>query len=1207
MFHPLRLPNRARALQAPAKSAILRAPIQIMLCSAALLLVLAISPLGALATNEAATQAMPATLFTSGSAKPLPLQFVPNIGQWQQEDLLYLTRAADVDALFKRDHIELRGRDPEGQSTLRLRPLGAETADLQPGAKRVTVVNDYRGQDPARWHIGIPTYEDLRYVGLYPDIDLALRTHERQLAYDFILHPGADPARIRVAVEGAQALSVEPDGSLLVTLADGRILRQQAPFIYQERDGEREPVSGRFQLLAANASEDSAPVYGFEVGDYDPNWVLVIDPTLEYANFVGGSGDERVSGMHVMTTGEVIVVGTTSSANFAEDSNPREIGPEDGDGTVSLGRDNGFVYKVNTNGSLAFVTLLGGGSSDALHDLAVDSSDNIYVAGSTSSNDFPLVNPLFGVLTGRSDAFVTKLNSTGQLDKTTGFSTYYGGNGETSANAVAIDDVGDIYIAGVTAAPDLVLRNPLYPTLSGGRGKDGFIAQFALNGNRASLEYATYFGGSRDDSIDKLIVSNSLDTAGRSLASDTGDLFFVGRTASPATDRNDNPDFPRKHALQAELGGRQDGFLARIARGGQELVFSTYVGGSNEDVIADFAIDAEGNYLLAGYTSSADWPTQNAMIPDYPAGSRNKMGTLAKIDKSGRFRHFATYLGAAGNDQALAVAAGKNSDGEDVIYVAGITDSNAFPTQNAYQGYHAGNGDGFLAILDGSGQAIRNSSYFGGGATDEIIAIRPADPVSDLSVSFAGNTQELRSGAPFPDDSTQDLIAPHAGRLDTFVAQLDLVSADLGPRLPVLWLGSDDDATNPIYKSDTIYPPSVNGTPAIGFVLRLEDRPALAKGIISFSTRVSFDPEVLANPDLDWENTDGSSILNDPSITKRFQTLGVNPDTGMEEWEISVFQRDNDATRIDTGLDDDQLATISFSFVPDQADIAPQEVVVSLQEVASAAIEGDLDAVISGLPGTRFVDRRCNDILGDCDCSGQVQLFELQSAETYFTNDPAAAPICLKSNYVSMTGTDLDTVVTTNYLGGVTEPDASGGGGSEEGGELGVSESMGMGTLAASSAHGMSLGTSTSERLDFVSPQISGSTVSYDLILNASEEPSVLSADIYYDPAHVEDPSAITGTALSSVGKQVVYNVVEPGWLRLVAYGINRTTIPDGILATVELKLAPGSTIDDLMLEMKAAAAIPSLGHDIDLHSNGVEDGHFVIQMVSDGGARARH
>lgn len=198
--------------------------------------------------------------------RPLALKFVPNQGQWP-EALQYFTRADDLDALFTARHVELRLRDGKRTQRLRLRPLGANPqATLRPESPRPTKINLFRGKDPEQWRTGIPSYDQLRYAGLYPDIDLAFRTQERRLAYDFVVHPGADPDQIRVAVEGAQSLALEPDGRLRVTLADGRHLYQQPPFIFQRRDGEPQPVAGGFLILASQATDDQAPTYGFAIG-----------------------------------------------------------------------------------------------------------------------------------------------------------------------------------------------------------------------------------------------------------------------------------------------------------------------------------------------------------------------------------------------------------------------------------------------------------------------------------------------------------------------------------------------------------------------------------------------------------------------------------------------------------------------------------------------------------------------------------------------------------------------------------------------------------------------------------------------------------------------------------------------------------------------------------------------------------------------------
>ena len=1155
-------------------------PVQAWIGTTALLLALALLAAVPMAGQSATADASGAAIVSPPSAKPLPLQFVPNVGQWQQPELLYLTRAADLDALFKRDHIELRLRDADAPAALRLRPLNAKVNALQPGAARVTVVNDYRGQDPARWHSGIPTYEDLRYAGLYPDIDLLFRTQERQLAYDFIVHPGADPAQIRIALDGAQELSIEPDGSLRALLPDGREFRQQPPMIYQERNGERELVSGRFQVLAANSAENVSPVYGFEIGDYDPSQVLVIDPTLVYSNFVGGSRDETVSAMEVTSAGEAIVVGTTASADFADLQPPHTEG--------LLGRENGFIYQMNANGTaLDFVTLLGGSGNDAINDLAIDSGGNILVAGATASNDFPLVNPRFGVLQARTDAFVTKLNPTGQLiTGPTGFSTYYGGDGQTSANAIALDGDDHIYIAGVTSASDLVLRNPWQAHLAG--RDDGFIVQFTFHANasRYDIEYATYFGGSANDSIDQLIASDT----SRFLISDTGDLFIAGHTSSPAEDRDGLPDFPIKHALQPVQGGRQDVFLARLSRGGQELLFSTYLGGSNDDFLTDFAMDDEQHYLLSGYTSSDDWPTHNALIPTYPEGSRNDMGTIAKVDRSGRFLHFSTYLGAAGDDRVLAVAPiakhpTRNVDGK--IYVAGITDSNAFPVKDAYQWFHTGNSDGFLVTLGASGRAINFSTYFGGTETDEIVAVKPNVLSPMDSVIFAGHTNEERSSVMFP-TALSSPIFPHAGRRDTFVGRFDDIG--IGPRPPVLWLETDLDAMHPEAAS------APNPFP-VTFKLKFQDRPNFSppavRGVTSFSTRLYYDPSELRYVDhvwdpgwANWKNLVGLSAA--PIITT------LNP-IASGVLEIRLFWPPGHIPERIDGLvngkgNEAYLADIEFELLgvghfTDAPPLPSQHITVEIDQLSDASVEGELNETVTGLPGVQFVERRCDTLIGDCDCSCRVWLFEVQAGlENYLSRTPVSppppkddVPVCMKLDYDVMTVVDLQNIISHYYR----ERDCSD-----------------MTTLHS----GIMSCSSSSELLTFGTPTPTPpghpGDISVDLILNTGNtvNPSLVSAVIDL-PTGVTVTGARIGSAAASVGKEIGFQILNDE-LRLVVYDLGERVIPDGHMATIDLQLGSGQTINNLDLDMQSSAAATSSSssafEQCNLHSNSIVNGQVV-------------
>lgn len=1041
---------------------------------------------------------------------PLALQFVKNLGQWPA-DIQYFTRAAGMDALFLDREVVLTLRDEAAPATIRLRPLdAADGVTIQSGGLRPTRVHYFHGSAADQWHTGIPTHDDLRYVGIYPGIDILFRTQDQRLAYDFMVAPGVSPAQIQLMIDGVETLAVADDGSLVATLPSGGVFRQHPPVIYQQCDGEqREPVTGTFEVHNAEAH-----VYGFRVGSYDTTCSLIIDPTLEYSSLVGGTGDETVAAMHVTSSGETIIAGTTDSAVFL-DSPGTDHGPRRG--------KDGFVYKLDAAGSsLDFVVMIGGAGADEIHDMVLDDTDNLYLTGQTSSTDFPTSFALYRFLTGGTAAFVAKLSPDGS---TLEFSTYLGGNNTTVAHAIALDardGSGNVYVAGRTTATDLRVTNPLQAARAG--GDDGFIARLRADGSQ--LNYLTYFGGSANDRIDSLMVS------------ETGDMFFAGQTLSPAS------SFPIKHALQPVLGGNQDGFLARIARGGSELVFSTYLGGSGADVLTGLAMDDDGHYLISGYTKSTNWPTVNALYPEYPPGSRADSGVLAKVDASGRFLHFSTYLSGLNNDRAFAVSPGINTASDPVVYVAGMTESNDFPVQNPFLHDRAGLGDGFLMALDPCGQVLELSTYFGGIEADLIAKVAP-DPITDGQVIFAGTTQTGRGATWFPLTGSGPLET-HQGKLDTFVAKLDIDSPSDAP--PRFRFACD---TTPIHPEA---PASVNEIP---FEFYLDD--LNGEGIIAFSTTVYYDPDILEieipdplNPDpavFEWSNV---IPLNRPSTYRRAEVV----EPGVLELEV----HQNPASIADViPLDSNGslLATMTFSLkeVGTLSDppLASQQIRVTIEQQARAAIVGNLDTVISGLTGARWVQRRCNDLLGDCDCSGQVQVFEVQAGVDELLVTPAIAPICAKRDYETMSPGDLLEIIE-NYLDRTLETATSG---------TSFAPFDVVGSLAPSRVGDLTFGAA----------QTVGSTLTYGLTLAATEEPSVLAADIFYDPRSVSEISVNTGDAAVRAGKMAQYNVVEPGWLRFIVYGINKNVIHDGVVATVQLDLAPGQHRNTVSMEMLAQAA----------------------------------
>jgi hypothetical protein len=256
------------------------------------------------------------------------------------------------------------------------------------------VVNSFIGNDPTRWHAGISTSARVRYTGLYPGLDLVVYgTNNGGWEYDVVVAPGADPAAFALSVDGATGVTLDATtGDLVLTMATGEV-RQHAPTIYQDVDGERRIVAGGY------AMRDDGTV-GFRVGEYDPSLPLVIDPTLVYSTFLGGSGNDEGTGIAVDTGGSVYVTGYTKSTNFPVTN-----------GSTLNGSQDAFVTKLDTTGRRAYSTYLGGSADDAGYGIAVDTNGNAYVTGRTTSTDFPVTDG--STNSGSYDAFVTKLDTTG--------------------------------------------------------------------------------------------------------------------------------------------------------------------------------------------------------------------------------------------------------------------------------------------------------------------------------------------------------------------------------------------------------------------------------------------------------------------------------------------------------------------------------------------------------------------------------------------------------------------------------------------------------------------------------------------------------------------------------------------------------------------------------------------------------------------------
>jgi len=275
------------------------------------------------------------------------------------------------------------------------------------------------------------------------------------------------------------------------------------------------------------------------------------------------------------------VTGHTSSTNFPT---ANALQPTNG------GAYDAFVAKLTADGSsLVYSTFLGGSGEDGGYGIAADPEGNAYVTGWTRSNNFPTANALQPTSGGFDDAFVAKLSADGS---SLVYSTYLGGGRYEYGNGIAADSAGNAYVTGYTSSTNFPTVNALQPA-SGGGSADAFVAKLTADGS--SLVYSTYLGGADLD-------------VGRGIAADSeGNAYVTGETLST--------DFPTANALQPTLGGYYDAFVAKLTADGSSLVYSTYLGGSGEDMGRGIAADSEGNAYVTGETLSTDFPTANALQP----------------------------------------------------------------------------------------------------------------------------------------------------------------------------------------------------------------------------------------------------------------------------------------------------------------------------------------------------------------------------------------------------------------------------------------------------------------------------------------------------------------------------------------------------------------------------------------------------------------
>ncbi|MGB8682473.1 MAG: SBBP repeat-containing protein [Candidatus Binatus sp.] len=633
--------------------------------------------------------------------------------------------------LFPRPDRQARANDKKKadaakSAIVRIVLKGAASAPQIEGVDRLATGSNYFiGNDPKKWHTDVPNYAKVELKNVYPGIDLIYHGSEQaRLEYDFRLAPGADPDAIRLSFKGMKTLALDKRGDLVVKVGKSQIV-EHAPDIYQEIGGNKQTIKGRWVLRGAHEA-------GFELASYDRTKPIVIDPVLLYSTYLGGGFDEGY-GIAVDSSGNAYVTGE------AQGTFPTLNAYQS---TLSDGGD-AFVAKLNPSASgaasLLYSTYLGGSSYvSGGQGIAVDSSGNAYVTGWTYARDFPTLNAYQSTNNSEyGNAFVAKLNPSASGAASLLYSTYLGGSGNEEYNegdhgqGIAVDSSGNAYVTGFTDSTNFPTLNAYQSTNNSEYG-NAFVAELNPSMSGAmSLVYSTYLGGSDIDHGQGIAVDSS------------GNAYVTGYTEST--------DFPTLNAYQStnnSADGTSNAFVAKLdtsASGAESLLYSTYLGGtaggSGGDNGYGIAVDASCNTYVTGVTDSIGnssctgsgepsycctgegtgtcvaFPTLNAyQSTNNTAASDGTNAFVAKLNPSASGTAsllYSTYLGGDSIDSGQGIAVDSSGN----AYVTGYTNSNNFPTLNAFQSTGNGYFHAFVAKLDPSlseAASLLYSTYLGG-------------------------------------------------------------------------------------------------------------------------------------------------------------------------------------------------------------------------------------------------------------------------------------------------------------------------------------------------------------------------------------------------------------------------------------------------------------------------------------------------------------
>jgi hypothetical protein len=618
------------------------------------------------------------------------------------------------------------------------------------------------GNDPNKWRTNVPTYGRVRYENIYPGVDLVYYGKKGgQLEYDFVVAPGADPGAIRLAIDAERQVSSEQKA---VGRRQSLVASRQWSGVAHKGPGTADDVGNSGHVIPQSKIQNrksKIPRAGPVATDHAPR------TTDSTQSKIQNRKSKTSSSLRIAANGDLIVTAEGGEARFHK---PVVYQME----SIRLRRNSSqSTVKSKVAKKESRQLFPQGGISGELQ-LPVQTRQRTTNNGQrTSTNPKSKIQNrklTDGRYVLKSDGEVTfeiaPYDRTRPLiiDPVLSYSTYLGGSDMDYANGIAVDPSGNAYVTGYTASANFPLANPEQNSPGFGACTDSsatfpcfnaFVTK--LNPAGTALVYSTYLGGSSED-------------YGTGIALDaSGHAYVTGYTNST--------DFPVQNALQAENAGGYDAFVAELSADGASLIYSTYWGGSSDDMGTGVAVDSSGNAHISGYTASPDFPvTPGALQATYGGGGHD--GFVVKFNSGGAELGYSTFLGGSADDYAYGVAVDSAGD----AYLTGATNSTNFPTVNAFQPNYAGGlcatapntfpcYDAFVAKLNPAGSALIYSTYLGGTGSDYGYAIALDGSSNAYVTGYTTSTDFPTTAGAFQQG--------FGGSYDAFVAKLDSAGSAL--------------------------------------------------------------------------------------------------------------------------------------------------------------------------------------------------------------------------------------------------------------------------------------------------------------------------------------------------------------------------------------------------------------------------------------------